>query len=125
MKKGFTLVELIITIGLISILGLVIVMNMGNTLSEEQETQYNQFKKTIEEAACTYIELNAAKTDMGANIITTCRNSGCNVPIENILKAGLLKESDLKNPKTQKYINSNEVVKITYPNKVKTCTYTE
>ena len=43
MKKGFTMIELIITIGLITILGLVIVMNMGSNLSKNQEKQYAAF----------------------------------------------------------------------------------
>ena len=37
MKKGFTLVEIIITIGLIAIIGTVIVTNMSGTLNAQKE----------------------------------------------------------------------------------------
>ena len=54
-NKGFTLVELIVTIGLICVLGAVIVTNMASNLTEKQDEQYENFKKTLENAACMYL----------------------------------------------------------------------
>jgi len=90
MKKGFTMIELIITIGLITILGLVIVMNMGSNLSKNQEKQYEEFKHTLENAACVYIDLNVAK-----NLKNTCKtNKTCQVSVSNLLSNGLIEEQD-------------------------------
>jgi len=121
MKKGFTLIELIVTIGLICILGTVIVANMANNLSEQQERQYEKFKNTLENATCTYIELNKMK-DFKRN----CRSNGsCIIKINEILEEGLIEESDLVSPKTQEKISTESEIEITYPDGIKTCKYKE
>ena len=41
MKKGFTLIELIITIALLGLIGTIIATNMTGILDSEQEKEYN------------------------------------------------------------------------------------
>ena len=119
MKKGFTLIELIITIGLIALVGTVIVSNLSSTYTKQQEQQYENFKNTLENAACTYINLN-----VGASIKNTCRSTGsCNVTAKMLLEEGLVTEEDLKNPKTQTAIPNTTNIQITYQDGTTTCTY--
>ena len=55
-KKGFTLIELIITIGVMVLVGLVIVTNMTGLFSKNEDQDYENFRKKIENAACIYAE---------------------------------------------------------------------
>ena len=121
MKKGFTLIEIIITIGLIAIIGTVIVSNLSVSYTKQQEKQYENFKDTLEKAACTFIDLN-----MNANLKKTCQSNGnCTVTVQNLLKEGLIEDEDLTNPKTQSRISSTALVQIYYENGITTCTYQE
>ncbi len=123
MKKGFTLIELIITIGLIAAVGTIVVANMSSTLSREQDTQYQMFVKKLENAACTYVELKVFQETYGVNQKETCKNSSCTIKVKDLLDSGLIEEKDLKDPKIQDYISSNTSIRISYPGQVKTCTY--
>ena len=55
-KNGFTLVELLITIGLLSLLGVLIANNMVGIQSKQLQSNYENYKKQIANAACQYIE---------------------------------------------------------------------
>lgn len=113
-NKGFTLVELIITITLIAIITVSIGVSVTGMLSRQKENQSEEFSKTISDAACVYAELNN---------ITTSRN----VKVELLIEAGLLSR-DLTNPLNDesitmpKYLNSQ--VTIIWNNGLKTCSYT-
>ena len=121
MKKGFTLIEIIITIGLIAIIGTVIVSNLSVSYTNQQEEQYENFKNTLEKAACTYIDLN-----MNANLKRTCQNNGsCTIAVQDLLEEGLIEDEDLNNPKTQTRIAGTTKVQIRYDNGIKTCSYQE
>lgn len=120
-KKGFTLTELILTIGLLAVIGLVIVTNMSGLLEKNKEDNYQNFVKAIEEAACTYIELKTARTYLN---IDECKTTGCIIKVEKLVQEGLLAEEETISPKTNQSVTSKEV-KITYPNKKKTCKFIE
>ncbi len=120
-KKGFTLIELIVTIGLLCLLGAVIVTNLSSNLSSQQDTVYREFKRTLEEAACVFVDMNVGNT-----VRSTCKTSGsCQVTMSMLLDNGYIEESDLIDPREEKAIALNKVVRITYPDGVKTCTYVE
>ena len=61
-NKGFTLVELIITITLIAIISVSIGVSVTGLLSRQEDDQAEEFKKTISDAACVYAELNNITT---------------------------------------------------------------
>ncbi len=118
MNKGFTLIELIITIGLMAILGYLLVANLGTTLTNEQDKQYEEFKDTLENAACVYIDLSEA-----SSLKASClRNGSCTISLETILRKGLISEDDLVNPSSNTRISTDMVVRVSYVNQVKTCT---
>ena len=116
-KKGFTLVELIITIALLGVLGMVIVSNMSGILNKEQDKQYDLFKTTLSKAACSYIHLNAGKT-----LRSTCITRGkCDVAVTVLLEQGLISDDDLIDPRKHEKISSKTYVEITYQNSEFTC----
>ena len=103
MKKGFTLIELIITIALLGLIGTIIATNMTGILDSEQEKEYKKFQKTLTEAACVYVDSNAYLKING----TECsKKDGCLVGVGTILSQGLITEDDLK--KLQKELDQIE-----------------
>lgn len=122
-KKGFTLTELILTIGLLAVLGMVIISNMTGLLEKNKEDNYKTFVETIENAACTFIDLKAATSEYHMNI-GNCKSSGCNVKISDLVSEGLLTEKQVISPKTNEDVSS-KTVRITYPGNKKTCKYNE
>lgn len=121
MKKGFTLIEIIITIGLLAIIGTVIVSNLSVTYTRQQEEQYENFKANLEKAACAYIDFNAY-----ASLKSTCQaNGSCTVTVQDLLEEGIIEDSDLTNPKTQSRIPGTTAIRITYTNGIKSCEYPE
>ena len=116
-NKGFTLVELIITITLIAIISVSIGVSVTNMLSRQEEGQAEEFAKTISDAACVYVELYPDEFE---------EKTEATVDINKLLEAGLLSR-ELTNPLNDesitlsKYTDSN--VTITWDNGLKTCSY--
>ena len=112
-NKGFTLVELIITITLIAIISVSIGVSVAGMLSRQEENQAEEFKKTISDAACVYAELN--------NITTTQT-----VNVQALIDAGLLSH-ELTNPLNDESITlskyTTSTVSINWENGLKTCSY--
>ncbi len=59
-KNGFTLIELMITIALLSLVGVVLSVNMVRLINDQKDDKKVEFKELIEEAACTYVILSDA-----------------------------------------------------------------
>ena len=115
MKKGFTLIELLLVIALIALLSVMIVANFSTNLSVSSEKEMATFKKTINDAACTYIELSSNKM-----LKDRCKESGCNIRVEDLLKAGLITEDSLNRPDGNKLANTTSI-SITYTGGEKKC----
>lgn len=117
--KGFTLVELIVTIGIIAMLGLVIGTNMVGIFSKEEDQAYNNFVKEIEEAGCMFVE-----TGYSSSKRQTCKTSGtCIVTVDEMISRGYIDEN-LKDPNTGALVTSNKSnygVRVQWVNNVKTC----
>ena len=112
-SKGFTLIELIITIALIAVISVTVGVSLNGLLSRQKDKKIAEYKKEIEAAACTYAEIND---------ITTDSEIGINLLIEN----GLLNK-DLVNPNTDKSIEEEKTNKVTVEfdsEGIKKCTYT-
>lgn len=81
-KKGFTLVELMATIGLLAIMSLVIGVNITSILKSTKRNEEDFNKEQIEKAACVYYsseELNP--------------NGSKEITVENLIESGLLDET--------------------------------
>ena len=79
-NKGFTMIELLIIIGLLGIVSIMMAINMSGILGSEKEDEYENFKQAIESAACTYIDKqanvdlrNQFKNSGGGNVYEFCR----------------------------------------------------
>ncbi len=113
-KKGFTLVELIITIGLMALIGIIIATNMAGLFSKQNDEEYEAFKKKIEDSACIYVELYNKEN---------CRATGCTISIEQLIQKGYI-EDTLKDPSTGEFVTKEKEkyqVKVSWKDNVKTC----
>lgn len=102
-KKGFTLVELMATIGLLAIMSLVIGVNITSILKTTKQNEEDFNKEQIEKAACVYYsseELNP--------------NGSINITVENLIESGLLDET---------YRNENGKITVNVNDNEKKCIY--
>lgn len=102
-KKGFTLVELMATIGLLAIMSLVIGVNITSILKSTKQNEEEFNKEQIEKAACVYYSSDSSE---GLN-----KN---NITVEDLIKSGLLDET---------YKNENGKITITFNDNEKKCSY--
>ena len=104
-KKGFTLVELMATIGLLAIMSLVIGVNITSILKSTKQNEEDFNKEQIEKAACVYYSSEELKENLsGPKEIT----------VEDLIKSGLLDET---------YKNENGKITITFNDNEKKCSY--
>lgn len=121
-KNGFTLIELIVTIGLVAVMGVVISVNVLGLFSDQEDQEYNTFIKDLEESACMYVE-TAFTTEERSD----CRKNGCTITIDMLLKKGYIEDS-LVDPSTgEKVVNNKNKYKVTvaWQNNVKQCKIVE
>lgn len=83
-NKGFTIVELLVTISLVAIISVAAGVGINEMFSRQRERNYDEYIRTITNAACTYAEVN--------NIW-----SNTSVSINTLLNEGYLSKK-LKNP---------------------------
>ncbi len=132
--KGFTLVELIVTIGLLSLLAVLIASNMVSIQGKQLKTNYDNYQKDIAAAACIAIEdefgvkkfkkkING--TDLSGDITNKqgcISNTECYVKTGELVNLGFL-DKDLENPATGRAVTSEEVVRVRYVDGEKKCDY--
>ncbi len=110
-RKGFTLIELIITIGVMVIVGLIIVTNMTGLFSKNEDADYENFRKKIENAACIYAERSEWKENRNKCKSHTS-GANCVITTTMLIKAGLIEES-LKDPNTGIFVKDNQKYDVT------------
>lgn len=114
-QRGFTLIELILTIGVMAMIGIVIATNMTGLFSKNEEENYDKFIKSIEDSACIYVEVAMDKN--------ACKSSGaCSITIGQLIERGYVDENKV-NPRTGEAIDLNDTVSVSWPSGVKTCKY--
>ena len=106
-KKGFTLIELIIVIGLLTVIAGIFVMNMIKTQGNQKDEEKKDLVTQIISAASTYVSINPEE------VKNLYEGYGyVDIPVGHIRDAGLLSE-DLKDPDTGKKVSDDEVVRVT------------
>ena len=101
-KNGYTLVELIVTIGLIATAATIILVNMVGMRSDQDIDNSKKFKNAIAAAACTYIDMSDSEIAKNRNLCKSDHdNSACRVNLEVLLNDTIaLVDPDLKDPET-------------------------
>jgi len=106
-KKGFTLIELVAVVALLSIVGLVVVISVNKQLNNQEKRKYEIYRESILEAAELYVEprrnMFPELSKLGDSTYITAKD---------IISANLL-DSELENPKTNGPIDQNTRIKIT------------
>jgi len=118
-KNGFTLIELIVTIGLMVLMGVMVANNLTSLFSRREDENVTDFQNLLQDAACIYIDLSDPQIKSKK---ATCKSSGCTVTTAVLIENGLLDEKEI-NPLTKEPIQGSEQIRIAYPNGEKTCTY--
>lgn len=117
MKKGFTLVELLAVLVILGVITLVAVPNVIKTNQQSAEQNYEEFKKTIENAAEVYMETHIDKKPKNnADTVT--------VTVSDLKEYGFINRN-LINPKTANEVNDNDYVKVEKDNGTLKYTYIE
>ena len=89
-KNGFTLIEMLVCIGIIGALGIVIGLSANTVIKNAKVSDYEEIMSEVFDAAMIYVELSEYKTN-------TCNidsgSSGCTITIGNLISKGLLDEN--------------------------------
>ena len=95
-KKGFTLVEMLITVGLITLVIIVIVIALQSPSDKQKEKEWNRLVERITSSANAYYESN-----QGSSIYLSLMNgTGYEMlTIETLVNNGLLDENNLVDPR--------------------------
>lgn len=117
-KKGFTLVELLVTIILLGIVGGIIIYNMTSVSNSSKETEYERFVAKVKSAAAVYADLNPEAFDE-----LYVSRAYLYITIEDLVTNSLL-EDDLVNPYTNEVIGFKERIKANLDNSSGALTFT-
>ena len=109
-KNGFTLIELMVTISLIVLIGIVAVVNVRNLINDSKQKAYATLVKTIEDSAKSYTYLNTSSIN---TLITA--NGYAEVTILELQQSDLL-DTTLTNPVNNQEIDTSDKVRITKSN---------
>lgn len=118
-KKGFTLVEVITIIVIISVLSLLIVPRVTTIIRGSKDKTYDSVIETIKDSAKSYTYLNTLAVDNGIS-----SDEYYDVPLITLQQMGLL-DIDLVNPKTDAPLGPYSVVRITKDGENYVFTYLE
>ena len=116
MKKGFTLIEVISVVVVLSIITALVFVNVNHFRNNRVEKDYNNIKNIILESAKTLVTTDP-KISMDVNDIFSGNNpkSSCKIPYNVLVNKGLV-DRDTKNPKTNMLIDSNSFVLVSLNN---------
>lgn len=105
-RKGFTLVELLVTIVLLGVIGAIIIYNMTSVSNESKENEYERYIATVKSASSVY-------ADMFPEVFNELYVSKAYIYItlNDLVTNGLLDE-ELENPFTKQKISLDEKVKV-------------
>lgn len=120
-NKGFTMVELIVTIGLLALLAIIIGANMVGLQGKQKDKNYNAFKEKLESATCLYMDRSE-----NATLKKECKNNAnsnaCLVSVSSLINGSYI-DADLVDPSTNNVVDGNKKIKVKWENNEQKCEY--
>lgn len=110
-NRGFTLIEILVTIALLAAITVTVGVSMSGMLSRQDDKDMENYALEIAKAACVYAETHDITTNS-------------TIKIKDLISAGLLKKT-LTNPNTGKSITEygEDEAKVTWQDNEKKCEY--
>lgn len=96
MKKGFTLIEVISAVVILSIIALIVIPIVNRNISESREKLYNRQVVTIEQAAQKWFALNSDNLSDDSFPYS--------LTLATLKSTGLIEKGDVKNPKDDTFM---------------------
>ena len=112
-RKGFTIIELLVTIALIASVSVAIGVNVIKMQERQKEKEIQDFKEKLERTACTYADVMGIDAESGIDSISTC----------NLIKDGYLKKINIPGTDYKLGDQRNLNISISWNNNEKICTY--
>lgn len=118
-KNGFTLIEMLVCIGIIAALGVIIGLSANTVIGKARKNDNKDLMTLIFDSAKVYVELTTSLCNI--NNVSTC-----NVTLKNLVDAGLLdqgyynKENPVRDGDT---FSETDVIVVKKSNGVKEATY--
>lgn len=84
-NKGFTLIELLCTISIMGLIATMACANLNTIFKTKEQISLDNKNNILEEAACTYLELEANK-----DLKTKCLNIGCKISSKTLISNNLI-----------------------------------
>ena len=106
-KKGFTLVEILVSIGLLALLGSVIAISLNRVFKDNNIKNYNEYVEKVKSSAMLYVNNTV-------DIINDLNDSSFKIiTIGDLVDNGYLNDN-LVNPNTNEKVGKNEEIKVSY-----------
>ena len=106
-KKGFTLIEVIVSIALLALIGVAVGISLNRTLKNRNDMIYNEFIEKVKSSSMLYVNNTP-------DIINGLKEFSFKViKVKELIDNGYIKDN-LNNPDTGEKINSNDKIKISY-----------
>lgn len=122
-KKGFTLIEMLITIAILAVLSLIAIPTVNSLIKRQQDNAIKEIIESVETSALNYVKEN--KWDLAwIKCSNTTDTDAEDITIKELVETDYLSQIP-KNPKDQKEFdleNNNYYVKVTYNCQSKTFT---
>lgn len=125
-KKGFTLVEVIIVLAILSLLLLILVPNIFVLVEKNNVKSCNSLKDNIESAAKMYVTANKYKLGITCYDAANADATTKKITLQTLIDSGDLTPDNsgkIINPINNTEITTDNIVKVTYDCTTKTFTY--
>ena len=106
-KRGFTLVEVLVSIALLAIIGVALGISLNKSFKSSSETNYNEFIEKVKSSAMLYVN-NTSEVINDLN-----EDSYKIIKVKDLIDNGYV-EDNMKNPNTGDKINPEDKVKVSY-----------